>query len=88
MTITRLAQKCQECSKVNSCGHKRMEMCALAELPTKMCTDAGRTVSVSASAPILRERIESQLSPFTYRDEIEKALNEAHFGNRFMMFGA
>ena len=88
MTITRLAQKCQECSKVNSCGHKSMEMCALAELPTKMCTDAGLTVSVSASAPILREKIESPLSPFTYRDELEKALNEAHFGNRFMMFGA
>ena len=88
MTITRLAQKCQECSKVNSCGHKRMEMCALAELPPKMRTDAGLTVSVSASAPILRERIESPLSPFTYRDELEKALNEAHFGNRCMMFGA
>nr|DAH68869.1 MAG TPA: hypothetical protein [Caudoviricetes sp.] len=65
-----------------------MEMCALAELPPKMRTDAGRIVSVSASAPILRERIESPLSPFTYRDELEKALNEAHFGNRFMMFGA
>ena len=65
-----------------------MEMCALAELPPKMCADAGQTASVSATVPILRERIDSPLSPFTYRDELEKALNEAHFENRFIMYGA
>lgn len=88
MTLSKLSEKCKACQKVDSCDHKKMEMCALAELPPKMCTDAGLTVSVSAPAPILRERIESPLSPFTYRDELEKALNEAHFENRFMMFGA
>ena len=88
MTLSKLSEKCKACPKVDSCNHKKKEMCALAELPPKMCTDAGLTVSVSASAPILRERIESPLSPFTYRDELDKALNEAHFGNRLMMFGA
>lgn len=88
MVLLKLSEKCKACPKVDSCDHKKMEMCALAELPPKMCTDASPTVSVSASAPILRERIESSLSPFAYRDELEKALNEAHFGSRFMMFGA
>ncbi len=88
MTLSKLSEKCKACPKVDSCDHKRMEMCALAELPPKMCADAMQTASVDASAPILRERIESPLSPFAYRDELEKALNEAHFGSRFMMFGA
>lgn len=88
MTLSKLSEKCKACPKVDSCDHKKMEMCALAELPPKMCTDAGLTVSASVLAPILRERIESPLSPFAYRDELEKALNEAHFGSRFMMFGA
>lgn len=88
MTLSKLSEKCKACPKVDSCDHKKMEMCALAELPPKMCADTGLTASVSVSAPILRERIESSLSPFAYRDELEKALNEAHFGSRFMMFGA
>lgn len=88
MALSKLSKKCKACPKVDSCDHKEMEMYALAELPPKMCADAGQTASVSALAPILRERIESPLSPFTYRDELEKALNEAHFGNRFMMYGA
>ena len=88
MALSKLSEKCKACLKVDSCDHKKMEMCALAELPHKMCADAGLTASVSASAPILRERIDSPLSPFAYKDELEKALNEAHFGNRFMMYGA
>ncbi len=88
MTLSKLSEKCKGCPKVDSCNHKKMEMYALAELPPKMCANAGLTVSVSASASILRERIESPLSPFAYKDKLEKALNEAHFGDRFMMFGA
>ena len=88
MTLSKLSEKFKACPKVDSCDHKKMEMCALAELPHNMCVDAMQTASIDISAPILRERIESPLSPFTYRDELEKALNEAHFGRRFMMFGA
>lgn len=88
MTLSKLSEKCKTCPKVDSCGHKKMEMCALAELPPNMCANAMQTASVDALAPILREKIESPLSPFTYRDELEKALNEAHFGSRFMTFGA
>ena len=88
MALSKLSEKCKACPKVDSCDHKKMEMYALAELPPKMCADAVQTVSVDATVPILRERIDSPLSPFAYKDELEKALNEAHFGNRFMMFGA
>lgn len=88
MTLSKLSEKCKACPKVDSCDYKKMEMCALAELPHNMCANAMQTASADASAPILRERIESPLSPFTYRDELEKALNEAHFGSRFMTFGA
>lgn len=88
MTLSKLSEKCKACPRVDKCDHKRMELCALAELPPKMCADAGQIASVSASAPILRERIESPLSLFAYRDELEKALNDYYFGSRCMMFGA
>lgn len=88
MTLSKLSEKCKACSKVDSCDHKEMELYALAELPLKTCADTAQIASVNAAAPILRERIKSPLSPFAYKDELEKALNEAHFGDRFMMFGA
>ena len=88
MTLSKLSEKCKAFQRFDKCDHKRMELCTLAELPPKMCVDAGQIASVSAAMPLIRERIESPLSPFAYRDELEKALNEAHFGNRFMMYGA
>lgn len=88
MTLSKLSEKCKACPKVDSCDHKKMEMCALAELPQMAMAGVAATASVSATAPVLRERIDSPLSPFAYKDELEKALNEAHFGNRFMMYEA
>lgn len=88
MTLSKLAEKCKACPKVDSCDHKKMEMCALAELPQSAMAEVTTTASVSAMAPVLRERIDSPLIPFAYKDELEKALNEAHFGSRFMTFGA
>lgn len=88
MTLSKLSEKCKACPRVDKCDHKRMELCALAELPPKMCVDAGQIASVSAAMPLMREKIESPLSPFAYRDELEKALNDYYFGNRCMMFGA
>lgn len=88
MTLSKLSEMCKACPKVDTCDHKRMELCALAELPKKACADVSACITVNAAAPVLRERIESPLSPFAYRDELEKALNDYHFGNRFMMYGA
>ena len=88
MILSKLAEKCKACPKVDSCDHKKMEMCALVELPQRAMAEVTATASVSAMAPGLRERIDSPLSPFAYKDELEKALNDAHFGNRLMMYGA
>lgn len=88
MSISKLSEKCKTCPKVDSCDHKKMEACACIELPRHACISATQTASASASMSILRERIDSPLSPFAYKDELEKALNDAHFGNRFMTFGA
>ena len=87
MTLSKLSEKCKACPRVDKCDHKRMELCALAELPKKACADVSVSISENAAAPILRERIESPLSPFAYKDELEKALNDYHFGNRCMMYG-
>ena len=88
MVLSKLAEKCKACPKVDSCDHKKMEMCALAELPQRAMAEATVSTLASTMAPVLRERIDSPLSPFAYKDELEKALNVAHFGSRFMMFGA
>lgn len=32
-TLSRTAEKCRKCPKVKNCNNKRMEACALAELP-------------------------------------------------------
>lgn len=88
MTLSKLSEKCKACPKADSCNHKKMEACAYIELPRHAGASAMQTAAVSLSAPILRERIDSPLSPFAYKDELEKALNDAHFGNRFMTFGA
>ena len=37
-----------------------------------------------STGDLLREEIKSPLSPFRYKDELEKALNDLRFGNMFM----
>ena len=85
MTLSKLSEKCKSCPRVDKCDHKRMELCALAVLPPKMCADVGQIASVSAAMPLIREKIESPLSPFAYRDELENALNNQYFRNRRML---
>lgn len=88
MTLSKLSEKCKACPKVDTCDHKKMELCALAELPPQVNMNAGQPLVMDVAMPLMRERIESPLSPFTYKDELEKALNDYRFGNRFMMNGA
>lgn len=45
---------------------------------------ATQGILIDAAMPVLREEIKSPLSPFRYKDELEKALNDFHFGNMFM----
>ena len=87
-SLSKLSEKCKSCPKVDTCDHKRMELCALAELPEQNIASATQSAMQDVAMPLLRERIESPLSPFAYRDELEKALNESLFKDRFIQFGA
>lgn len=39
---------------------------------------------MDAAMPLMRERIENPLSPFTYKDELENALKERIFEGALM----
>ena len=83
-SLSKLSEKCKSCPKVDTCDHKRMELCALAELPEQNVANIVQSVTQDATMPLMREQIKNPLSPFAYKDELEKALNDYHFGNRFM----
>ena len=77
MTLSKLSERCKACPKVDTCDHKKMELCALAELPPQISMNVGRPLVMEAAMPLMRERIESPLSPFTYKDEMEKEICKA-----------
>ena len=73
-SLSLLSEKCKSCQKVDTCDHKRAELCALAELPEQNISSAIQSATQDAAMPLLREQIESPLSPFTYKDELENEL--------------
>lgn len=85
--LSKLAEKCKSCPKSEKCDHKRIELCTLEDLPPQNLASATQGILIDNMSPILREEIKSPLSPFRYKDELEKAINDSHFGNRFM-YGA
>lgn len=72
--LSKLAEKCKSCPKSEKCDHKRMELCALADLPPQNLASATQGILIDAAMPVLREEIKSPLSPFRYKDELEKVL--------------
>lgn len=82
--LSKLAEKCKICPKSEKCDHKRMELCALADLPQQNLASATQSILIDNMSPILREEIKSPLSPFRYKDELEKALKERIFKGVFM----
>ena len=86
-SLRKLSKKCKSCPKIDTCDHKRMELCALAELPEQNVASAIQSAMQDETMPLLRERIESPLSPFAYKDELEKELYKALSINH-MQFGA
>lgn len=78
-----MSEECKTCPERDNCDNKRMVECALAELPQQNLASATQGILIDNAAPILREEIKSPLSPFRYKDELEKALNDFHFGNMF-----
>lgn len=81
--LSKLAEKCKSCPKSEKCDHKRMELCALADLPPQNLASATQGILIDNMSPILREEIKSPLSPFRYKDELEKALNERIYKQLF-----
>lgn len=59
-------------------------MYMLGLLPPQNLASVTQGGLMDAAMPLTRECIESPLSPFAYKDELEKALNDLHFGNMFM----
>lgn len=89
MTLSKLSEMCKACPKVDKCDHKRRELCALAELPPpQVSMSASQGVLMDAAMPIMRERIESPLSPFAYKDELEKEIYKALHEPFMLNYGA
>lgn len=78
-SLSKLSSKCASCPKTEKCNHKRMELCALADLPPQNLASATQGILMDTAMPFMRERIESPLSPFAYKDELENALKERIF---------
>lgn len=59
-------------------------MYMLGLLPPQNLASATQGVLMDAAMPLMRERIESPLSPFAYKDELENALKERIFKGALM----
>ncbi len=86
-SLSKLSERCKGCPKMDKCEHKKMELCALAELPPQIGINAGQGILENSAMPLLREKIKSPLSPFAYKDELEKEIYKSISVNH-EMFGA
>nr|DAM69043.1 MAG TPA: hypothetical protein [Caudoviricetes sp.] len=50
--LSKLAEKCKSCPKSEKCEHKRMELCALADLPPQNLTSATQGILIDAARDI------------------------------------
>lgn len=77
--LSKLSEKCTKCPYVDNCKDKRMEACAYMDNLEKELNKAtseliSQNPMMDAAMPISREQVLSNLSPFVYKDEVEKAL--------------
>lgn len=54
------------------------------EQPKQISVNVSQNIMQDMAMPLMRERIESPLSPFAYKDELENALKERIFKEAFM----
>ena len=54
------------------------------EQPKQISADISQNIMQDMAMPLMRERIESPLSPFAYKDELENALKERIFKGALM----
>lgn len=80
MRLSRTASICLECPISDICHNKKLEALAYME-PVES------EFSADASEPVLRETMEINVGgaiQMVYKDEIEEALNKAHFPERYV----
>ena len=54
------------------------------EQPKQISVNVSQNIMQDMAMPLMRERIESPLSPFAYKDELENALKERIFKEALM----
>ena len=59
--LSKLAEKCKSCPKSEKCDHKRMELCALMDLPPQNLASATQGILMDNMSSILREEIKSRV---------------------------
>lgn len=88
MGLSRLSEKCKNCSLVNSCDHKKMVELGYLELPKNM-PDFSQSISQSIALPMLRETMTINDGHGNmvevYKDDIEKQIKQ-QFKERFLEF--
>ena len=75
-SISKLSEKCQKCSRVEKCDHKRMEACAYYD-ERNMAESVNAPFAADAASPILRETVNMIVNGQVvkvYKDEIEREL--------------
>ena len=78
-SLSKLSEKCKTCPKVDECDNKRMELCALAELPNRITIDVGQkrdcdNFEVTVSVKDVKTFIQEQ--PTAY--DIDKVVKELY----------
>ena len=81
-SLSRMSRMCSSCPKKDECDHKKMELCALAELPQQVSMSVGQSLAMDYQIPLMREPINSPLSPFAYKDELIKEISKSLDINR------
>ena len=75
-SISKLAEKCQKCPRVEKCDRKRMEACAYYD-ERNMAEAVVTPSTADMAAPVLRETVNTIVNGQVvkvYKDEIEREL--------------
>ena len=76
-SLSKLSEKCKTCPKVDECDNKRMELCALAELPNRITIDVGQkrdcdNFEVTVSVKDVKTFIQEQPTAYDIDKVVEK----------------
>lgn len=55
--LSKLAEKCKSCPKSEKCDHKRIELCALADLPQQNLASATQSILIDNMCRSVRKGV-------------------------------